>query len=81
VAEAIAIGVPDKYRGEVPKAFVTLRDGASATSDELMRHLEEHISRIEMPRAVEIRQSLPKTIIGKPSRKALVEEEAAKRRG
>lgn len=78
VAEAIVIGVPDKYRGEVPKGFVTLRDGATVTPDELMRHLEGYIARTEMPRAIEIRASLPKTIIGKPSRKDLVAEEQAK---
>jgi long-chain acyl-CoA synthetase len=78
VAEAIAIGVPDKYRGEVPKAFVTLRDGMTASAAELTAHLEQHLSRVEMPKAVEVRASLPKTIIGKPSRKALADEEAAK---
>lgn len=78
VNEAIAIGMPDKYRGEVPKAFVTLRDGETATPEELMRHLESHLSRVEMPRAIEIRATLPKTIIGKPSRKELMAEERAK---
>lgn len=80
VAEAIALGLPDKYRGEVPKGFVTLREGMTATPEDLMRHLEGHISRIEMPRNVEIRATLPKTIIGKPSRKDLLAEELAKQK-
>lgn len=78
VAEAIALGLPDKYRGEVPKVYVTLREGMTATPEDLMQHLESHISRIEMPRSVEIRATLPKTVIGKPSRKDLLAEELAK---
>lgn len=78
VAEAIAIGVPDAYRGQVPKAFVRLRDGAAATPAEILAFLTDHLSKIEMPREIEIRQSLPKTMIGKLSKKELVAEEAAK---
>ncbi len=71
VAEAAVIGVPDAYRGQVPKAFVTLRPGAEATPEALLRFLRDYVSRMEMPKSVEIRQSLPKTAIGKISRKEL----------
>jgi long-chain acyl-CoA synthetase len=81
VAEAMVIGVPDSYRGETPKAFVTLRPGARGDAAELLAFLDHEISRIEMPREIEIRETLPKTAIGKLSKKALHEEEARLREG
>jgi long-chain acyl-CoA synthetase len=78
VAEAVVIGVADRYRGQAPKAFVTLTPGASATAEGLRDFLRDKISKIELPREVEIRESLPKTLIGKLSKKELVEEEVAR---
>ncbi len=78
VLEAVVIGVPDKYRGQAPKAFVVLAEGTVATPLELRDFLRDKISKIELPREVEIRDSLPKTLIGKLSKKELVAEETAK---
>jgi long-chain acyl-CoA synthetase len=78
VAEAVVIGVPDPYRGQAPKAFVVLKTDAQTTSQALNAFLEERISKIEMPREIEIRDSLPKTLIGKLSKKELVAEEQAR---
>lgn len=75
VAEAVVIGLPDPYRGESPKAFVTLREGVDATTDELLAFLATRVSKIEMPRSIEIRDTLPKTMVGKLSKKELIEEE------
>lgn len=75
VSEAVAIAVPDAYRGQAPKAFVTLREGMSATPEELLSFLSAQISKIEMPKAVEIRDSLPKSMVGKLSKKELIAEE------
>jgi long-chain acyl-CoA synthetase len=77
VAEAIVIGIADSYRGQVPLAFVTLRAGEFRTGEELREFLRDHLSPIELPVRVEIRTSLPKTMIGKLSRKELVAEAAA----
>ena len=78
VEETTVIGVPDKKRGETPKAFVKLKVGQSLTDQELLAFLEDKISPVEMPKMIEFRDELPKTIIGKLSKKELVAEEAAK---
>jgi long-chain acyl-CoA synthetase len=77
VAEAIVIGIPDSYRGQAPLAFVTLRAGEFRTGEELREFLRDKISPIELPVRVEIRTSLPKTVIGKLSRKELIAEASA----
>lgn len=77
--ETIVIAVPDDYRGQAPKAFVKVKDGHSLTADELKEFLKDHLSAIEMPRDVEFRDELPKTMVGKLSKKELIEEEEAKR--
>jgi long-chain acyl-CoA synthetase len=77
VREAVVVGLPDAYRGEVPKAFVTLNPDMQATGEQLRLFLADYISKIEMPRSVEIRDSLPKTTIGKLSKNDLIVEEAA----
>jgi long-chain acyl-CoA synthetase len=79
VAEAVVIGVPDANKGQVPKAFVTLREGHKVTEEELHKFLTGHISPIERPRQIEFRDQLPKTLVGKLSKKELVAEELAKR--
>lgn len=79
VEETIVIAIPDKYRGQTPKAFVKLREGTALTATELKTFLKDHLSSIEMPHEVEFRDSLPKTMVGKLSKKELVEEEEAKR--
>jgi long-chain acyl-CoA synthetase len=79
IDEVIVIAIPDQYRGQSPKAFVKLKDGYSLTAEELKTFLKDHLSAIEMPRQIEFREELPKTMVGKLSKKELVEEEAAKR--
>ena len=78
VDEVIVIGIPDPYRQEAPKVFVKLKPGASLTFEELKNHLEGKIGKHEMPVALEIRPELPKTPVGKLSKKELKEEERAK---
>jgi long-chain acyl-CoA synthetase len=76
VAEAVVIGIADPYRGQAPLAFVTLRAGEVRSGEELRNFLRDKLSPIELPVRVDIRSSLPKTAIGKLSRKELSEEAA-----
>ncbi len=78
VAEAVVIGVADPYRGQVPKAFVRLRPAMASTVEELHGFLSGYVSRIELPKYIEFRDELPKTLIGKLSKKELVAEELAR---
>jgi long-chain acyl-CoA synthetase len=71
VKEALVIGRPDAYRGEAPYAYVTLNDGASATGEELKAWLNARVGKHERAEGVTVRDSLPKTMIGKLDRKAL----------
>jgi long-chain acyl-CoA synthetase len=78
VREALVIGIPDRKMGEKPKAFVTLNEGATEDAEALLAWLNPQLGKHERVAAVEIRESLPKTLVGKLSRKELVEEEKAK---
>jgi long-chain acyl-CoA synthetase len=78
VDECIVIGIAHEHRHEAPKVFVKLKPGASLTFDEMMAHLKDKIGKHEMPVALEIRAELPKTPVGKLSKKELKEEERAK---
>ena len=74
VKEVLVIGVPDPYRGESPRAFVTLMDGAAASEAELRDWLNAKVGKHERVDQVVVREALPKTMIGKLDRKALREE-------
>jgi long-chain acyl-CoA synthetase len=72
------IGINNAYRGEAPKAFIKLKAGQSLTKEALLKFLEPKLSKIELPEEVEFRPELPKTMIGKLSKKELKAEERAK---
>ena len=78
VAEVTAIGIPDDYRGQSVKAFVVLKGDKTLTGDELRAFLEDKLAKHAMPREIEFRDELPKTMIGKLSKKELVAEEQEK---
>ena len=77
VKEAIVLGVPEAYRGEVPKAFVTLEEGFEVSGEALAAWLNPQLGKHERVSTVEVRESLPKTMIGKLDRKALRAEAGA----
>ena len=74
VEECLVIGLPDEYRGEHPRAYVVLQDEAAETGEALTAWLNPQLGRHERVDRVVVRESLPKTMIGKLSRKDLVTE-------
>lgn len=80
VAEVSVIGVQDAYRGESPKAFVVLKPDTNAfTLEELQTFLKGRLGKHEMVQMLEIRSQLPKTPVGKLSKKELYDDEERKR--
>lgn len=71
VREAAVVGVPDEYRGETVKAFVSLRPGTAGDPDELIAFCRERMAAYKYPRAVVVMDELPKTVTGKLLRRAL----------
>jgi len=80
VAECVVAGLPDEYRGQTVKAYIRVDDSQTLTQEELLDFLKDKLSPIEMPKIIEFRDQLPKTMIGKLSRKALLDEEEARRK-
>jgi long-chain acyl-CoA synthetase len=78
IADAVTIGIPDPYRGETVKVFVVVKPGESLTQEEVIAHCRERLAAYKVPRHVEFRAELPKTIVGKVLRKELRAEELAK---
>ncbi|MEM9590462.1 MAG: long-chain fatty acid--CoA ligase [Pseudomonadota bacterium] len=74
VAECCVVGIEDTYRGEAPKAFIRLHEDRTETAADLMSFLKPKLSKLELPTAIEFRDELPKTMIGKLSKKALRSE-------
>jgi long-chain acyl-CoA synthetase len=80
VAECTVIGIPDAHRGQSAKAFIALKAGTEPfTYAQLVAFLSDKLAKYEMPTEMEIRLSLPKTAVGKLTKKELVAEEMAKR--
>lgn len=79
VQEVVVIGIDDAYRGQAAKAFVKLKAGHSPfTLDDLVVFLKDRLGRHEMPRALEFRDSLPRSAAGKLLAKVLIAEEQDK---
>jgi long-chain acyl-CoA synthetase len=78
VKEVVVAGIPDPYRGETVKAYIILKEGETATEEEIIQFCKGKMAKYKVPRAVEFRADLPKTIVGKILRRLLVEEEMKK---
>ena len=78
IAEAAVVGVPDEYRGETVKAFIILKGGESTTAEEIIEFCQDKLAKFKVPKLVEFRTELPKSLIGKVLRRVLIEEEKKK---
>lgn len=79
VEECIVAGIKDAQRGEAPKAWIKLKDGYTTSEADLRTFLKDKLSPIEVPRHIEFRtEPLPKTMIGKLSKKDVLAQDAAK---
>jgi long-chain acyl-CoA synthetase len=78
VKDVVVIGAPNKRGDTTVKAFIVLKDGETATEDEIRDFAKEQMVAYKAPRLIEFRESLPKTLIGKTLRRALVDEEEKK---
>ncbi|WP_337058092.1 long-chain-fatty-acid--CoA ligase FadD1 [Pseudomonas sp. USHLN015] len=81
VLQCAAIGIPDEKSGEAIKVFVVVKPGASLTKDEVMQHMRANVTGYKMPKAVEFRDSLPTTNVGKILRRELRDQELKKLKG
>jgi long-chain acyl-CoA synthetase len=78
ISEAVAVGIPDEYRGETIKAYITLKPGEEATEEEILEFCKEKLAPYKRPKIVEFREDIPKSAVGKVLRKNLRSEEEAK---
>jgi long-chain acyl-CoA synthetase len=79
VQEAVAYGVPDPYRGELVKVAIVPKEGVSLTPDEIIEFCKPRLATYKLPKCVEFRRELPKSMVGKVLRRLLREEEQAAR--
>jgi len=78
IMEAAVAGIHDQYRGETIKAYCVLKEGETMTEDEVIEYCKTNLAAYKVPKLVEFREELPKTMIGKVLRRMLREEEEKK---
>jgi long-chain acyl-CoA synthetase len=78
VKEAVAVGLPDERWGEAVKVYIVLRDGQTASEQEIIDYCHSRMARYKVPKYVEFRAELPKSLVGKVLRRQLIAEEQAR---
>ncbi|MBP2016980.1 long-chain acyl-CoA synthetase [Symbiobacterium terraclitae] len=79
IKEAAVVGVPHEYRGETVKAYIVPREGYTLDPAEIMEFCRQHLAAYKIPRIIEFREELPKSIVGKVLRRVLLEEEQGRK--
>jgi long-chain acyl-CoA synthetase len=80
VADAICVGIPDEYRGETLKAFIVLKPGMTTTEQDIIAFCKAKLAAYKVPKQIEFRASLPRSVVGKAFRRILRDEELAKKK-
>jgi len=80
VLEAAVIGIPDPTYGESVKAFVSIKEGEKVAEEEIIQFCKKNLAKYKVPKSVEFRKEMPKTLVGKVLRRVLVEEELSKKK-
>jgi long-chain acyl-CoA synthetase len=78
VKDVVVVGLPEEFKGEKIKAYIVLKEGVTATKDEIIQYCREQLSKFKVPKEVEFRDQLPKTLVGKVLRRVLRDEEMKK---
>ena len=78
VKDVVVVGLPDGFKGEKIKAYIVLKEGVTADSTEIIQYCREQLSKFKVPKEVEFRDQLPKTLVGKVLRRVLRDEEMKK---
>jgi long-chain acyl-CoA synthetase len=79
VKDAVVVGLPhEEYMGEKIKAFIVLKEGQTATAEEIIEYCKAELSKFKVPKEIEFRDQLPKTLVGKVLRRVLRDEERTK---
>jgi long-chain acyl-CoA synthetase len=78
VKEAVVVGIPQEFLGEEIKAYIVLKEGETATAEEIIQFCRQQLSKFKVPKEVEFRDQLPKTLVGKVLRRVLRDEEMKK---
>jgi long-chain acyl-CoA synthetase len=79
IADAAVVGIPDEARGETVLAFVVLKEGETATAEEIKEYTKDKLAYYKRPEYIEFRDDLPKSMVGKTLRRVLQEEYLAKK--
>lgn len=79
VREAAVVGIPDPKYGESVKVFISIEEGEKTTEEEIIQFCKKNLAKYKIPKSVEFRKEMPKTLVGKVLRRVLVEEELSKK--
>jgi long-chain acyl-CoA synthetase len=79
IKEAVVVGIPEAFSVEVIKAYVVLKDRERATAEEIIDYCAKELAKFKIPKWIEFRKELPKTMVGKVLRRVLLDEELKKK--
>ncbi|MBI1820930.1 MAG: long-chain fatty acid--CoA ligase [Nitrospirae bacterium] len=80
IKDAVVVGLPDPFSVEMIKAYIVLNEGETAAEEEILAHCRKNLAKFKVPKLIEFRKELPKTIVGKVLRRILLEEELKKKK-